>query len=338
MSAVTTGIDVTDLIERGMIGQSGPMLALKAQIRRLAEVDVTTLIQGPSGTGKELAARLIHQLSIRQKRPWVAINCAAIPDDLFESELFGHVEGAFTGAQGLKKGLITTANKGTLFLDEVGELGGRMQAKLLRVLQEGLIRPIGSALEHPVDIRVIAASHQPLPKLVDAGTFRLDLFHRLHVACIELPSLQAMRSDIPLLSSHLLAKAAARYALPEKPLDQEAQNALFELELPGNVRELDHLLTSGLIWSTGSRITKKDLGINSQKEASIADRVENRSAGLDLVGALEQTERRMIQKALCEQSHNKKAAAFQLGISERALRYRLQKFPQLRPKGGPVIS
>ena len=301
------------------------MRTVKSQIERLAKTDITALICGPSGTGKELVARLIHKSSPRRDHPWVPINCGAIPHDLFESELFGHQPGAFTGANKKKKGLIASAQGGTLFLDEIGELPMTMQVKLLRAIQERMIRPVGSTTEHRVDIRIVAASHQPLDQLVQTGRFRLDLYHRLDVARIELPSLDQMKDDLPLLIHFLTAKAATTHGLTPKALDPSALAALQRHHFSGNVRELEHRLIAGLLWSRGTQITETDLQLGKPQASAEHQYWTDGSAGLSLSHALNQTESNLINKALATHGNNHLAAAEQLGISERSLRYRINK-------------
>lgn len=317
-------------MDQVLIGQSPPMQTLKLKIHRLAGLDITTLILGPSGSGKELVARLIHDLSHRQPQAWVAINCGAIPADLFESELFGHAAGAFTGAQGEKAGLIVSAHRGTLFLDEIGELPMGMQVKLLRVLQERLIRPVGSTTEQSVDVRIIAASHQPLQDLVRQGRFRLDLYHRLKVATIELPGLHQIKQDLPALCQFLLTKAADRLSLSCKPLTPCALNLLGTCKLDGNVRELDHLLTSALVWSTGDLIEASDLDLLPVCQADLKSISSQHLPTQTLETALQATESAMIKQALQANAYSREAAAQQLGISERSLRYRLKKYPLIQ--------
>lgn len=312
-------------IDETLIGQSPAMLRLKRQIERLATLDVNVLIEGPSGSGKELAAELIHTHSHRRGHPWVAINCGAIATDLFESELFGHRAGAFTGATENKPGLWAAANRSTLFLDEIGELPKKMQVKLLRTLETHTIRALGSAQDKPVDVRIIAATNQSLEAAVSQGLFRLDLFHRLKVAQIETPPLMDMVDDLSALSQHLIAKAAQRMQLPEKPLSPGALKALAQHAFPGNVRELEHALTRGLIWSSSAAIDWCDLGLQAQRTPSDPVSPPERHRPTTLSEALQLTEQTMIDQALKDNAYQRHDAAVQLGITERALRYRLAK-------------
>ncbi|HEY7906148.1 MAG TPA: sigma-54 dependent transcriptional regulator [Wenzhouxiangella sp.] len=311
--------------DSALIGHSPKIQVLKAQIARLAQINVTTLIQGQSGTGKELAARLIHHHSARQAHPWVAVNCAAIPADLCESELFGHIEGAFTGAKQRKKGLFEIANRGTVFLDEVGDLPMAMQVKLLRAIEERTIRPLGAEHERPIDVRLMAASHQDLAQLVTKGRFRLDLYHRLKVAHIELPSLDQIRNDLPEFVAFFLAQAAKELSLPKKPLSVLAEAAIKNHVFAGNIRELKHCLTAGLLWSTGPEIEIDDLQLTQpialDPETPVVPIQETQS----LQEALDRTEQALIHDALYANNQDRHAAADQLQITERSLRYRIQK-------------
>lgn len=316
-------------IESALIGQSPKILVLKDQIARLAQVQITTLIQGPSGTGKELVARLIHHHSTRQHRPWVAINCGAIPAELFESELFGHSEGAFTGAKKQKKGLFPMAHRGTVFLDEVGELPPVMQVKLLRAIEERTIRPLGAESEHPIDIRLIAASHRDLAALVAQGQFRLDLYHRLKVAHIELPSLHQMASDLPQLVSFFLKQAARELGLPAKNLSPQASHAIQRHPFSGNIRELKHCLSAALLWSTGPEIEVGDLDLTDPLASPARGQLRAIQPSESLQDALNRTEQMVIRDALYENNQDRHAAAQQLQITERSLRYRIQKHQAL---------
>lgn len=318
-------------IESALIGQSPKIRAVKAQIGRLAPIDITTLIQGQSGTGKELVARLIHHHSPRRSKPWVAVNCGAIPAELFESELFGHCEGAFTGASRHKKGLFQLAHRGTVFLDEVGELPLVMQVKLLRVIEERTIRPLGSETEHPVDIRLITASHQDLGRMVQQGLFRIDLYHRLKVAQIDLPCLGDMSKDMPQLISFFLDQAARELKLPLKPLTERAHRAIQRHLFGGNIRELKHCLSAALLWSTGPKIDTTDLPVLSVPDINKTLPDASLHRQLSLQDTLQHAEQVLIDRALSENHQDRQAAAKQLQISERSLRYRLQKHQHLRP-------
>jgi TyrR family helix-turn-helix protein/PAS domain S-box-containing protein len=228
--------------------------------RIVAKGDSTVLIRGESGTGKELFARAIHMESFRSGKPFVPINCAALPDNLLESELFGYVEGAFTGAsKGGKTGLIEYANNGTLFLDEIGELSPRLQVKLLRVLQEGYVRRIGDREEHPVNVRIIAATNRNLEEMLKEGTFREDLYYRLNVVPIIIPPLRQRKEDIPLLARYLIKKFSARLNKKVEGISDEALNKLMEYHWPGNVRELGNVLERAMILTRDDHIISEDI-------------------------------------------------------------------------------
>ncbi|MEA3252157.1 MAG: sigma-54 dependent transcriptional regulator [Pseudomonadota bacterium] len=245
----------------GMIGHCPGMLAVYTRIRKTAPADVTVLIQGESGTGKELVARAIHRQSRRVKAPLICVNCAAIPETLIESELFGHEKGAFTGASAARTGLVEAADGGTLFLDEIGELPLDAQARLLRVLQEGEIRKIGSVETRHVDVRLIAATHRDLNALSKNGEFRLDLYYRLNVMQIDLPPLREREDDILEIADVLLAAACRRHARSGLKLSRTARRDIRDYPWPGNVRELENALERGVILAEGSLIHSDDLGL-----------------------------------------------------------------------------
>jgi transcriptional regulator with GAF, ATPase, and Fis domain len=246
-------------LEHNMVGNSQNMQKVFDVIRRVAPTESTVLIEGESGTGKELAARAVHRNSPRAERPFVAINCAAIPDSLLETELFGHEKGAFTGASTLKKGRLETAEGGTLFLDEISELAGDMQAKLLRVLQEREFERVGS--NHPIklDIRVVAATNKNLAEVVKTGAFRTDLYHRLNVVTLTLPALRERRDDIPALAEHLIAKVSRKCKMRPKQLSAEAKACLMRYQWPGNIRELENALEHAIVLGSSNTILPDDL-------------------------------------------------------------------------------
>ncbi|MBZ5488806.1 sigma-54-dependent Fis family transcriptional regulator [Halomonas aquamarina] len=244
-----------------MIGDCAAMQQVYTRIRKTAPADVTVLIQGESGTGKELVARAIHQQSKRAKAPLISVNCAAIPETLIESELFGHEKGAFTGASAARTGLVEAADGGTLFLDEIGELPLDAQARLLRVLQEGEIRKIGSVETRHVDVRLIAATHRDLRALSRSGEFRLDLYYRLNVMQIELPPLREREDDVLKIADILLDKACTRHERPGLRLSRAARQDLRDYPWPGNVRELENALERGVILAEGHLIHPDDLGL-----------------------------------------------------------------------------
>jgi DNA-binding NtrC family response regulator len=244
-----------------IVGHSPPMLAVFALIERVAKAPSSVLILGESGTGKELVARAIHNRSVRADRPFVAVNCGAIPPDLVESELFGHVRGAFTGAQRDRAGLFETADRGTLLLDEVGDLPPAVQVKLLRVLQEGETRRVGTDTVTPVDVRIIAATNVDLEARVRVGGFRSDLFYRLNVIALRLPSLRERREDIPLLVEHFVTKCSSRLQRPRPEVDPDAMQSLMQYDWPGNVRELEHVIERALVLSRGGFIDRQDVSV-----------------------------------------------------------------------------
>ncbi|MEH6471180.1 MAG: sigma-54 dependent transcriptional regulator [Halopseudomonas sp.] len=256
------------LLSNYMIGQSQPMLELFSRIRKVARTDATVLIQGESGTGKELAAHSIHQQSKRAQAPMISVNCAAIPETLIESELFGHEKGAFTGAVSTHRGLIEAANGGTLFLDEIGELPLEAQARLLRVLQEGEIRRVGSVQPMQVDIRLIAATHRDLKALTRSGQFREDLFYRLYIMEIAMPPLRERGEDILELAEKFLVKACERMATPPMQLSLQARNAMLNYRWSGNVRELENAIERAVILNETDTISADLLGLDFHPAAS----------------------------------------------------------------------
>jgi transcriptional regulator with GAF, ATPase, and Fis domain len=302
-----------------MIGVSPVLQKVTATARRIAHSDVSLLITGESGTGKELLARFVHQESGRRAQPFVAENCAALPDTLLESALFGHVRGAFTGADRARRGLFETAHNGSLFLDEVGEMSPALQAKLLRVLQEGEFRPLGSERTRKVDVRVIAATRADLAARVRDGSFREDLYYRLAVVTLELPPLSARRDDIPLLVRHFLGKhqGSARNVT----ISAAALRAFVERDYPGNVRQLENEVRRALALCEGARIEASDVPSDARKAHS----AEGPQA-LDLHAQLEALSFRLVDDALARSSGNVTQAAELLGIS----RFGLQKMLKRR--------
>ncbi len=303
-----------------LIGGAPLMVQARGMIDKLARSQAPVQIRGESGCGKELAARLIHINGARRDGLFVAVNCGAIPENLMESEFFGHKKGAFTGAAADRDGFFQAANGGTLFLDEVGDLPLAMQVKLLRAIQEKRVRKIGSTAEEPVDVRIISATHRHLADEVKSGTFRQDLYYRLNVIELRMPALREMREDIPQLAAALLAQHAANGRIT--PLSAAAKSALQAYHFPGNVRELENILERAVALTTGNEITVDDLQL---AEAPAVERDSRMIEGLPLPEQLEAMERKAILEALERARYNQTAAAKLLGISFRALRHRIQR-------------
>jgi two-component system response regulator PilR (NtrC family) len=311
-----------------IVGQSEPMRKVFEMIERVAPTDSTVLVTGESGTGKELVARALHTRSNVSEGPFRPISCGAIPENLIESELFGHEEGAFTGADSDKEGLFRAASGGTVFLDEVGELPENTQVKLLRVLQEKKVKPVGGNEELPVDCRIIAATNKDLREEVQAGNFREDLFYRLNVIPIELPPLRDRREDIPLLIDHFVDKYAESGGNEIDGLEADAKRILMNHSYPGNVRELENIVQRSVTLETGDMISTDVLPYHLQEDSfeQVTRDIEIPDEGLDLEKMVEQLERQLIEKALERTDGVKKEAADQLGISFRSLRYRMKKY------------
>ena len=308
-------------------GTSPAMEQVRAIIAKLARSQAPVHITGESGTGKELAARMIHQLGPRREQPFVAVNCGAIPHELMESELFGHKKGSFTGAIADNKGLLLEADGGTLFLDEVADLPLSMQVKLLRVIQEKSVRPVGATREVPVDVRVISATHQNLARRVEEGLFRQDLYYRLNVIELAMPPLRERAEDIPELTAHLLESIARNYQQPVPKIQADALEALQNYSFPGNVRELENILERAFALCEQNTIRREDLGELTGAVATSCDTAQptQRPAEENLEDYLARLEREALQEALEATRWNKTAAAKRLGISFRSLRYRLSK-------------
>jgi len=304
-----------------LLGESPAMQQVRGMIDRLAKSQAPVFINGESGSGKELAARMIHLKGPRAEQPFIAVNCGALPENLMESEFFGYKKGAFTGAEGDRDGFFQAANNGTLFLDEVADLPLAMQVKLLRAIQEKKVRKVGSTTEEPVDARIISATHKRLSALVENGEFRQDLYYRLHVIELSMPSLREMREDIPLIANAILAKLSRNGAAA---LESEASVALERYPFPGNVRELENILERGLSLAADSQhITAEDLHLTP-----VADEADvNVPAGdkWPLQDYLDRVERQAINEALEKTRYNRTAAAKLLGITFRAMRYRMER-------------
>jgi two-component system response regulator PilR (NtrC family) len=321
-----------------IIGRSEPMLAVFKMIETIAKTNSTVLITGESGTGKDLVARAVHFNSLRRDQPFVALNCGAIPETLLESELFGHMRGAFTGADQNKKGLIEVAERGTIFLDEIGEMNASMQVKLLRVLQERRFRRLGGTDEVRADVRVVAATNQELPRLVAEGRFREDLFYRINVIGVHLPSLRDRIEDIPLLAEHFLAKFAANMEKPVRAISGEAQERLLAYRWPGNVRELENAIERAvaveqtptlLPESLPPYVRPNDHGASEESldvpGPSLREFPELRE-GFDLEARGEDFYRHYISLALERSGGVQTKAAELLGMSFRSFRYYAKKF------------
>ena len=314
-----------------LIGDHPLIQKITQLTRKVAVTEATILIMGESGTGKELVARAVHALSSRADRPFIPVNCGAIPAELLESEMFGHERGAFTGAVGARAGMFQLANGGTIFLDEVGEMSGNLQVKLLRVLQDKEVRPVGADRSVKVDVRVIAASNKELAAEVDAGNFREDLFYRLQGIPIVMPPLRERRSDVPLLVRHFLDKHNHKRQGRPARITEEAMVYLWEYDWPGNVRELENLLERLTILSEDGHIAVDHLPptIRSFISEKKIPRATLGEEGLDLNTAVEEFENRLIEEALRRTKGNKQAAARLLGLKRTTLVAKLR-----RRKGG----
>jgi len=305
----------------GIIGESGPMLEVLSLVRRVAPSEATVLIRGESGTGKELIAKAIHFGSPRARGPLVKVNCAALPETLLESELFGHEKGAFTGAVTSRQGRFEMANGGTIFLDEIGDLPLHLQAKLLRVLQEREYEKVGSSRPVKVNVRILAASHRPLETLLKAGQMREDLYYRLNVVTILIPPLRQRRSDVSLLIDHFIRRYAEKNGKTIRGLTPEGRDILLRYDYPGNVRELENIIERAVVLTRDEVIGSSDLPLTVQ-EPEIADRDQE----TNLTVAVEALERRMIRDALARSDGVQTGAAELLGMGERGLRYKLVKY------------
>lgn len=313
---------------REIIGKSTEMIEIFDLIARVAPTKASVLIVGESGTGKELIAKAIHRGSPRADRPFVIINCSAIPEPLLESEMFGHVKGSFTGAVSHKQGLVEAAHTGTLFLDEVGELPLSIQAKLLRFLQEREFRRVGSTEDKRIDVRVIAATNKKLDLEVERGAFRQDLYYRLNVIRVRLPPLRERDEDIPALTEHFLKKFSTEQGKPIMKVSSLAMRVLCNYTYPGNVRELENIIERGVTLEQTDQLTADNLPpklVEVSGSVSFADEMDIPPNGIDLNRAMENMERKLIVRAMEMTGGNRSRAARLLGISFRSLRYRLLK-------------
>jgi two-component system, NtrC family, response regulator PilR len=306
-----------------LLGASPAMQNMREMIARVARSQAPVHIFGESGTGKELVAKLIHESGPRRDGPFVPVNCGAIPTELMESELFGHKRGSFTGAVSDKKGLIQSAEGGTLFLDEIADLPLHMQVKLLRVIQEKAVRPVGEQLEVAVDVRILSATHKNLSKLVAEGKFREDLYYRVNVIELRVPSLRERPEDVPELAEAILRRLGRRMKITPPMLAKDAVSALESYAFPGNVRELENILERAITLTTSGEVRAGDIELRPVPGgAALTSHSQNGGA---LGDHLEDIERDAILKALEQSRYNKTAAAKALGMSFRALRYRIKK-------------
>ena len=311
-----------------LIGQSPAMDYVRTMIAKLARSQAPVYISGESGSGKELAARLIHSNSSRRDKSFVAVNCGAIPENLMESEFFGYKKGAFTGAAQDTLGLFQAANGGTLFLDEVADLPLAMQVKLLRAIQEKKVRIVGGTLEESVDVRIISATHKNLSDMMSNGLFRQDLYYRLNVIQLKIPALRDRPEDIPELTQKLLHKLCEAQSINVPILEDSATKLISKLPFDGNVRELENMLERALALCDGQKISADDLFVDHQPKISTDDKINFDSGKTPEVGLpeyLEDIEKRAILKALAKANNNKTVAAKLLGMSFRTLRYRFSK-------------
>jgi transcriptional regulator with GAF, ATPase, and Fis domain len=311
----------------GIVGQSRAIADVIRRIELVAATRSTVLITGETGTGKELVARAVHDRSAQRDRPFIKVNCAAIPETLLESELFGHVKGAFTDATGTKKGKFSLAHRGSILLDEIGTMSARLQAKLLRVLQEREIEPLGSERTEHVDVRVIAATNRDLQQLVDAGQFQDDLFYRLHVVPIVVPPLRERSEDVPMLVEYFMHKHATRCGKSIDSLEDGVMARLQAYHWPGNIRELENTIERAVVLTTGSAITGDTVTVQGTVSVQTSG-----VPSLKLRENVEWMECETIRRAF-EVSTVKRHAARLMGISPRALSYYLAKYPFIKQNG-----
>ncbi len=311
--------EIQSIHEEQLITQNEKMLKILDDARRVAPMDVTVIIYGESGTGKDMLARYIHRHSRRKNGPFVPVNLGAIPDELAESELFGHEKGAFTGAVEEQKGLFRTAEKGTIFLDEIGEISLNLQVKLLRAIETKRIMPVGSGKEIPVDVRIIAATNKNLEEEVKKGNFREDLFFRLNTVPFYLPPLRERRDDIPLLVEYFIKKASSLHGVPEKKISKSALSKLISYDWPGNIRELRYIIERALILSKTDRITDEDIVLHPIEKGRVEEKEES------TLKSLAELEKEAIKKAI-RLYKNKKEAARILGIDPSTLYRKMKKY------------
>jgi len=324
----------SSLAERALIGEHPTIIKLRQLLGRVAATDATVLITGESGSGKEVVAQAIHSLSSRRARAFVPVNCAAIPHELLESEMFGHERGAFTGASGARHGLFSSADGGTIFLDEIGEMPQGLQAKLLRVLEDGVVRPVGSDRSSKIDARVISASNADLTAAVRRGAFREDLFYRLQVVPIVIPPLRERRSDIPLLIEHFLDRIRDRAPSRRWTVTREAMVHLWSYDWPGNVRELENMVARLVILCEDNTIDTATLPgnlVNGTRMAETRMPVSISEKGVNLSAMVRELEGRMINEALKQTGGNKQAAARLLGLKRTTFAAKLRRCGVIAP-------
>ena len=307
-----------------LLGDSRPMQQLRQMIAKVARSQAPVHVSGDSGTGKELVARMIHESGPRADGPFVPVNCGAIPSELMESELFGHKKGSFTGAVADKEGLIRSAEGGTLFLDEVADLPLHMQVKLLRVIQEKSVRPVGETREVPVDVRILSATHRKLDELVKAGKFREDLYYRINVIELHVPALRERLDDVPQLVDVLLDRVSRQIDVARPEMTDTAMDRLLSYAYPGNVRELENILERAVTLCSGDRIQPEDIQLKQGAGMELPSVVDEMATD-GLEGQLEHIQREAIVKALEQTRYNKTRAAELLGMTFRQLRYRVKK-------------
>lgn len=315
---------------QNLVGNSEAMHKIFELIRKVSDSPTNVLVTGESGTGKEMVAKAIHYNSPLKDRPFVSVNCGAIPENLVESELFGHKKGSFTGAVTDKDGLFEVADGGTLFLDEIGELPLSSQVRILRAIQEKTVRRVGGTEDVKVEVRIIAATNRDLEQMVQQGTFRQDLYYRLNVINIRTPALRERRDDVPLLAEHFLQKYSDRFGKAITKISKEAMDLLKKYDFPGNVRELENIIERTVALESGATVLPESLPqfVNTPtgRKMVSSDGIEITDEGIDLQKVLDQLEKELLVKAIHQASGVKKRAAKLLGITFRSMRYRVEKF------------
>ena len=315
---------------QNLVGNSEAMHKIFELIRKVSDSPTNVLVTGESGTGKEIVAKAIHYNSPLKDRPFVSVNCGAIPENLVESELFGHKKGSFTGAVTDKDGLFEVADGGTLFLDEIGELPLSSQVRILRAIQEKTVRRVGGTEDVKVEVRIIAATNRDLEQMVQQGTFRQDLYYRLNVINIRTPALRERRDDIPLLAEHFLQKYSDRFGKAITKISKEAMDLLKKYDFPGNVRELENIIERTVALESGATVLPESLPqfVNTPtgRKMVSSDGIEITDEGIDLQKVLDQLEKELLVKAIHQANGVKKRAAKLLGITFRSMRYRVEKF------------